>query len=109
MNKQSQSMRLLMLGALGVVFGDIGTSPLYTLKECLKGMAISPDNVMGVLSMIAWAILIVVTLKYVFFVMNADNNGEGGILALMALVSKAGPQKIRLGIGWVVWCRNVLW
>jgi KUP system potassium uptake protein len=98
MNKQSQSMRLLMLGALGVVFGDIGTSPLYTLKECLKGMAISPDNVMGVLSMIAWAILIVVTLKYVFFVMNADNNGEGGILALMALVSKAGPQKIRSGL-----------
>jgi KUP system potassium uptake protein len=95
MNKHSQPMRLLMLGALGVVFGDIGTSPLYTLRECLKGMAVNPDNVMGVLSLIAWAIMIVVTLKYVFFVMNADNNGEGGILALMALVSKAGPKHLQ--------------
>jgi KUP system potassium uptake protein len=95
MNKHSQPMRLLMLGALGVVFGDIGTSPLYTLRECLKGMAVNADNVMGVLSLIAWAIMIVVTLKYVFFVMNADNNGEGGILALMALVSKAGPKYLR--------------
>jgi KUP system potassium uptake protein len=95
MNKHSQPMRLLMLGALGVVFGDIGTSPLYTLRECLKGMAVNADNVMGVLSLIAWAIMIVVTLKYVFFVMNADNNGEGGILALMALVSKAGPKHLR--------------
>jgi KUP system potassium uptake protein len=95
MNKHSQPMRLLMLGALGVVFGDIGTSPLYTLRECLKGMAVNADNVMGVLSLIGWAIMIVVTLKYVFFVMNADNNGEGGILALMALVSKAGPKHLR--------------
>jgi KUP system potassium uptake protein len=95
MNKHSQPMRLLMLGALGVVFGDIGTSPLYTLRECLKGLPVTQDNILGVLSLIVWAITIVVTLKYVFFVMNADNDGEGGILALMALVSKAGPVKIR--------------
>jgi KUP system potassium uptake protein len=94
MNKSTQPMRLLMLGALGVVFGDIGTSPLYTLKACLTGLAINSNNVMGVLSMIAWAIMIVVTLKYVFFVMKADNNGEGGILSLMALVSKSGPPQI---------------
>lgn len=98
MNHKSQPMHLLMLGALGVVFGDIGTSPLYTLHECLKGLVINPANVMGVLSLIFWAIMIVVTFKYVFFVMNADNNGEGGILALMALVSKAGPQNIRAAL-----------
>lgn len=98
MNRHSQPMHLLMIGALGVVFGDIGTSPLYTLHECLKGLAITPENVMGVCSLIAWAIMVVVTFKYVFFVMNADNNGEGGILALMALVSKAGPQKIRVAL-----------
>lgn len=95
MKHQSQPMHLLMMGALGVVFGDIGTSPLYTLRECLKGLDVTPDNVMGILSLIVWAITLVVTVKYVFFVMNADNNGEGGILALMALVSKVGPERMR--------------
>jgi KUP system potassium uptake protein len=82
----------LALGALGVVYGDIGTSPLYTLRECLNSLSLSPDhpNVLGVLSLIFWTIAIVVTLKYVLIVMRADNNGEGGTLALLALVLQSG-------------------
>src|SRR5882724_3629912 len=81
----------LTLAALGVVFGDIGTSPLYTVKECFSeftGIAPTHDNVLGILSLITWALIIVVTLKYVVVVMRADNRGEGGVLALMALVSR---------------------
>jgi len=81
----------LTLGALGVVFGDIGTSPLYTVKECFSeftGILPTHDNVLGILSLITWALIIVVTLKYVVVVMRADNRGEGGVLALMALVSR---------------------
>jgi KUP system potassium uptake protein len=92
-------MSQLMLGAIGVVFGDIGTSPLYTLKEAFKsGGAVTPENVMGILSMIAWSITIVVTLKYVSLVMKADNEGEGGILALMALATKVAPQKLKYSL-----------
>lgn len=79
----------LMLAALGVVFGDIGTSPLYTLKECFGhayGLEPSAINILGILSMIFWGIMIVISLKYVAFIMRADNKGEGGIMALMALV-----------------------
>ncbi|WP_018152096.1 potassium transporter Kup [Leeia oryzae] len=78
----------LILGAIGVVYGDIGTSPLYTLKECFGGshkIPFSADSVYGILSLIFWALMIVVSIKYVIFIMRADNNGEGGILALMAL------------------------
>ena len=81
----------LTLAALGVVFGDIGTSPLYTVKECFSeytGILPTPDNVMGILSLITWALIVIVTLKYVLVVMRADNKGEGGVLALMALVSR---------------------
>ncbi len=99
MSNHSQPLRALMLGALGVVFGDIGTSPLYTLRECLKAAGgVTPATVYGLLSLIAWAILVVVTLKYVFFVMRADNNGEGGILALMALVTDKAPRKARYAL-----------
>jgi KUP system potassium uptake protein len=80
----------LTLAALGVVFGDIGTSPLYTVQTCFSdftGLQPTRDNVLGMLSMITWALIIVVTLKYVIVVMRADNRGEGGVLALMALVS----------------------
>jgi KUP system potassium uptake protein len=80
----------LTLAALGVVFGDIGTSPLYTVQTCFSdftGLKPTPDNVLGILSLITWALIIVVTLKYVIVVMRADNHGEGGVLALMALVS----------------------
>src|SRR5215813_1702709 len=81
----------LTLAALGVVFGDIGTSPLYTVKECFSeftGVEPTHDNVLGMLSLITWALIIVVTVKYVLVVMRADNRGEGGVLALMALVSR---------------------
>src|ERR1700716_3782956 len=81
----------LTLAALGVVFGDIGTSPLYTVKECFSdftGLSPTQDNVLGILSLITWALIIVVTLKYVVVLMRADNRGEGGVLALMALVSR---------------------
>jgi KUP system potassium uptake protein len=82
---------VLALGALGVVYGDIGTSPLYTLHECFAGAyPVAPDlpNVLGILSLIFWALMIVVTFKYVTFIMRADNNGEGGILALTALIQR---------------------
>lgn len=82
----------LTAGALGVVFGDIGTSPLYALKECFHaahGLAISHDNVVGILSLIFWSLTIVVSLKYIAFIMRADNNGEGGIMALLALALRA--------------------
>ncbi len=85
---RSQKLHIITLAALGVVFGDIGTSPLYALKECFSpehGIAFSPDAVLGIISMLFWSITIVVSLKYVLFVMRADNNGEGGVLALMAL------------------------
>ena len=84
----------LALGAIGVVFGDIGTSPLYALKECVSkehGVPPSPDNVYGLLSLIFWALTMVVTVKYLTFITRADNHGEGGILALLALV----PERLR--------------
>jgi KUP system potassium uptake protein len=81
----------LVVGAIGVVFGDIGTSPLYTLRECFTGphgLPLTAGNVLGVLSVIFWALMIIVTLKYVTLIMRADNRGEGGIMALTALVSR---------------------
>ena len=81
----------LAAGAIGVVFGDIGTSPLYTMHEVLgtHGMQVTPETVMGVLSLVFWSLIIVVSLKYVLFVMRADNKGEGGIMALMALAQRS--------------------
>jgi KUP system potassium uptake protein len=79
----------LTLAALGVVYGDIGTSPLYAIRECFHGphaIALSRGNVLGILSLVFWTLAIVVTLKYLVYVLRADNHGEGGILALMALV-----------------------
>ncbi len=83
------ALATLALGALGVVYGDIGTSPLYTIKECFHGIhAVEPNqsNILGVLSLVAWSLTIVVSLKYITFMMRADNRGEGGIFALLALV-----------------------
>ncbi|HBT82571.1 MAG: potassium transporter Kup [Desulfuromonadales bacterium GWC2_61_20] len=80
---------LLSLATLGVVYGDIGTSPLYALRECFHrshGLAPTADNVLGVLSLIVWALIIVVSVKYVAFILRADNRGEGGVLSLTALV-----------------------
>ncbi|MFL6653256.1 MAG: KUP/HAK/KT family potassium transporter, partial [Sulfurifustis sp.] len=86
------SMAALSLLALGVVFGDIGTSPLYALKETFNpqyGIPLTPHNIIGGCSAIFWALMIVVSLKYVTLMMRADNKGEGGILALLALASGA--------------------
>ena len=83
----------LTLGALGIVYGDIGTSPLYTVKECFHGthaIATNELNILGTLSLIVWSLTIVVTMKYLTFIMKADNRGEGGIFALLALVPSAG-------------------
>jgi KUP system potassium uptake protein len=92
----------LTLGALGVVYGDIGTSPLYALRECFVGAhAVAPtqSNVLGVLSLIFTSLIVVVTIKYLVFVMRADNQGEGGILALMALaLTHAGQPRVRATI-----------
>src|SRR5271170_6566950 len=90
---------VLALGSIGVVFGDIGTSPLYALQTALgqfKGSAFGPADVIGVVSLIIWALLIVVTGKYVLFLMQADNKGEGGILSLKALAQRALGQKTTL-------------
>jgi KUP system potassium uptake protein len=87
----------LTLGALGVVFGDIGTSPLYALRECFHGphaAELSPTTLYGVLSLMFWALIAVVSLKYILFVMRADNKGEGGEMALLALINKHRPQDI---------------
>src|SRR5579871_202668 len=87
---KSTTKQTLLLGALGVVYGDIGTSPLYTMKQCLEVMGgVNQASIYGVLSLIAWALFIVVTVKYVLVMMRADNRGEGGILALTALALRA--------------------
>ena len=91
----------LAVGAIGVVFGDIGTSPLYTMREAFTGphpMAPTLPHVLGVLSLIVWAQIIVVTCKYVLYILRADNRGEGGMFALMALASKAAPLGVHRGI-----------
>jgi KUP system potassium uptake protein len=88
------SLKSLALCALGVVFGDIGTSPLYTLKECLHaagGAKASVEDLYGILSLMFWALVLVVTVKYLVFVMRADHHGEGGIFALLAIV----PERFR--------------
>jgi KUP system potassium uptake protein len=89
----------IVVGALGVVFGDIGTSPLYALRECfspIHGIAVSPDNILGLLSLIFWCLALIITVKYVGIVLEADNRGEGGILALSALLVGASRN-------WRIW------
>ncbi|MFO0579456.1 MAG: KUP/HAK/KT family potassium transporter [Polyangia bacterium] len=83
----------ISLGALGVVYGDIGTSPLYALKECFASahaVPATPENIYGVLSLFFWALTLVVVFKYLSFILRADNNGEGGILSLLALIAPRG-------------------
>ncbi len=98
---------MLALGALGVVYGDIGTSPLYALRECFGehyGLTLTEGHVLAVLSMIFWSLMVVISLKYMFVILRADNRGEGGILALMSLTGakpgtgKAGLLLLFLGI-----------
>jgi KUP system potassium uptake protein len=96
--KKSPAQVALTLAALGVVFGDIGTSPLYALRECFSGghgLPVTPENSIGAVSLIIWFLIVIVSIKYVVFVMRADNKGEGGILSLMALVHRIGPEKVR--------------
>ncbi len=90
--RSPKDLAALSLGALGVVYGDIGTSPLYALRECVNGphaVAPTPENILGLLSLVFWALALVVALKYLVFVLRADNQGEGGILALFALVERS--------------------
>ena len=91
-NTQKTALHTMALAALGVVFGDIGTSPLYTMKEVFSAghhpLALNPSNVYGILSLITWALILIVSVKYVMFIMRADNRGEGGIMALLALASR---------------------
>jgi KUP system potassium uptake protein len=91
------ALRRLMLGALGIVYGDIGTSPLYTVKQCFNALGgATPVAIYGVLSLITWALMVVVTLKYVCVIMRADNRGEGGILALTALALRSAAAGTRM-------------
>ncbi|NBV42774.1 potassium transporter Kup, partial [bacterium] len=91
----------LSLGALGIVFGDIGTSPLYALRECFSpvhGLPLTSGNIFGVLSLIFWALILVISIKYIGYVMRADNRGEGGVLALLVLALHRG----RTSRPWIV-------
>lgn len=107
-NKPPTTLKRLLglsLGAMGIVFGDIGTSPLYALRECFHGIHAIPlsySNVMGVLSLIVWALILVISIKYVGYVMRADNRGEGGVLALMVLAlrrkKRSLPPLIQKGV-----------
>ena len=90
---RGRRLAFLSLAALGVVYGDIGTSPLYAIRECFHGtyaIEVTRANILGVLSLVLWALLIVVTIKYLSFILRADNRGEGGVIALTALII---PQK----------------
>jgi len=104
----SEAKAALCLGALGVVFGDIGTSPLYTMRECVSHLPAGnrSDGILGVLSLIFWSLMLVVSVKYLWYVMKADNQGEGGIFALLALIHShkndsrpAGTPTVRRGLG----------
>ncbi len=94
----SDSFAVLSIAVLGVVYGDIGTSPIYALRECFAGknpIPVTPENVLGVLSLVFWTLLLVISLKYMVFVLRADNRGEGGIFALIALLRPDRDQNKR--------------
>ena len=94
MDSNNKKLGALTLGAIGIVFGDIGTSPLYALKECFKpshGVGVSEATVFGILSLMFWAVVSLVTVKYLVLMMRADNKGEGGILALTSLAQRCVP------------------
>lgn len=97
---QKNSKAALLLGAIGVVYGDIGTSPLYTLSVCFAttNLALTQENILGILSLIFWAVVLVVTIKYVAFILRADNHGEGGIMVLMALARRFLTGRSRMAI-----------
>ncbi len=90
-NRPASSLAALTLGAIGVVYGDIGTSPLYALKEVFANghVPLTPGNIYGVLSLVFWTLTVIVSIKYVVLILRADNNGEGGLIAMLALASQA--------------------
>ncbi|WP_395700601.1 potassium transporter Kup [Aquabacterium sp.] len=94
-SKSPAALAALTLGALGVVYGDIGTSPLYALKEVFHGghVQVTAENILGVLSLIFWTMTIIVSVKYVLLILRADNNGEGGLIAMLALATTAVKEK----------------
>jgi len=104
LNLRTSAQIGLSVGALGVVFGDIGTSPLYTMKECIAHLPDGnrTDGVLGVLSLIFWSLILVVSIKYLYFVTKADNQGEGGIFALLALIHSKRDANSRQGLGFAV-------
>lgn len=101
--KQKSRLARLSLAALGVVFGDISTSPIYAIRECFQGqygIDVSHANVMGILSLMFWSLVMIVGLKYLTFVFRANNHGEGGEIALIALIrGKNGPSENRRRLG----------
>ena len=106
-DRRRLAWRAVFIGALGVVFGDIGTSPIYTVQTVFSPsdphpVRVSEDSVLGIASLIFWSVTIVVTVTYVLLVMRADNQGEGGIMALITLIRRgAGPRRTKA----VVWRR----
>jgi hypothetical protein len=99
-SRGSNHSLLLALGALGVIFGDIGTSPLYTVQTVFLNIPTTPDNVIGAISSIFWLLNIIVTLKYVIVIMSSDNQGEGGIMALTTLASQSSQSTQPLARPW---------
>lgn len=98
------STATLVVAALGVVFGDIGTSPIYTLKECFSpashhSVAATAENVTGVVSLILWSLISLICVKYLVFILRADNKGEGGVLSLLALAGHVLPKQSRREAG----------
>ena len=103
---QPKSSGKLLIAAVGVVYGDIGTSPLYTLKEVFAGqygVQANHDGVLGILSLIFWSLIWVVSIKYILFVLRADNQGEGGVMALTALAQRAARPFPRCRRCWCCW------
>ena len=106
MNQPKSSLAALTLGAIGVVYGDIGTSVLYAVKEVFGSghVPFTPANIYGILSIFFWTLTVIVSLKYVVLVLRADNHGEGGLIAMLALASQAVKDKpklrsVLLGVG----------
>ncbi|MCS5710624.1 KUP/HAK/KT family potassium transporter [Candidatus Berkiella aquae] len=98
MKENTKRTMSLTLAAIGIVYGDLGTSPLYAFRESLKGLEITPDNILGVLSLIFWSLISIISIKYLIFVLRADNDGEGGILSMLALVNKKKIKKVFFSI-----------
>src|SRR5262249_29149871 len=103
MSAPGRRLAALSLAALGVVYGDIGTSPLYAFRECFKpeyGLTLDSGAVYGVLSLIVWSLIVIVSVKYLTLMLRLDNRGEGGIMALLALIMRIrrGPVFLALGL-----------